>query len=30
MNNFPLKGLTFVGLIAMMDPPKIGVLEAVN
>ncbi len=27
--NFPTEGLTFVGLIAMMDPPKKGVVEAV-
>jgi sodium/potassium-transporting ATPase subunit alpha len=28
--NFPMEGFSFVGLIAMMDPPKPGVLEAVE
>ncbi|KAJ9582089.1 hypothetical protein L9F63_003545, partial [Diploptera punctata] len=27
--NFPLNGLRFVGLIAMFDPPRVGVAEAV-
>ena len=27
--NFPQEGYTFVGLVAMMDPPKEGVTEAV-
>ncbi len=28
--NFPQEGFTFVGLVAMMDPPKEGVTEAVS
>lgn len=28
--NFPLKGLRFAGLMSMIDPPKEGVLEAIN
>ena len=28
--NFAADGFTFVGLISMMDPPKKGVLEAIN
>eukprot|EP01125_Pyxidicula_operculata_P001158 TRINITY_DN1110_c0_g1_i1.p1 TRINITY_DN1110_c0_g1~~TRINITY_DN1110_c0_g1_i1.p1 ORF type:complete len:991 (-),score=157.05 TRINITY_DN1110_c0_g1_i1:104-3076(-) len=28
--NFPVKGLTFVGLISLMDPPRDGVAEAVT
>lgn len=28
--NFPMEGFSFVGLIAMMDPPKPGVPEAVE
>ena len=27
--NFPLEGLTFVGLMAMIDPPRANVPEAV-
>ena len=27
--NFPQEGYTFAGLVAMMDPPKEGVTEAV-
>jgi len=30
LNNFPVEGLNHCGLIAMMDPPKNGVMEAVD
>lgn len=29
-NNFPTSGLTFVGLISLMDPPRKGVKEAIE
>jgi len=29
-NNFASSGFTFMGVMSMMDPPKKGVLEAVN
>jgi magnesium-transporting ATPase (P-type) len=30
LNNFPTSGLTFVGLISLMDPPRKGVKEAIQ